>query len=158
MEGPGPRVLPGSCLALWSLDSSLPGHLPGQKQADGGVSPDLRLIQQPLENLGSWKGGAPRPTSPTGLSADSENSYVLSCGVPGLQGRTQPKRNGTSSGTGPGCSGSPWPVHATHACVILGFASGAMLGGPWAQPGGDSGLEPACPGILGTRQGQKAAA
>nr|XP_027810432.1 signal peptide, CUB and EGF-like domain-containing protein 1 isoform X3 [Marmota flaviventris] len=35
---------------------------------------------------------------------DSENSYVLSCGVPGLQGRTLPKRNGTSSGTGPGCS------------------------------------------------------
>uniref|UniRef100_A0A8C5YR53 Signal peptide, CUB and EGF-like domain-containing protein 1 n=1 Tax=Marmota marmota marmota TaxID=9994 RepID=A0A8C5YR53_MARMA len=35
---------------------------------------------------------------------DSENSYVLSCGVPGLQGRTLQKRNGTSSGTGPGCS------------------------------------------------------
>ncbi|XP_004845491.1 signal peptide, CUB and EGF-like domain-containing protein 1 isoform X3 [Heterocephalus glaber] len=38
---------------------------------------------------------------------DSENSYVLSCGVPGLQGRTQPKHNGTSSGTGPSCSDSP---------------------------------------------------
>uniref|UniRef100_A0A287D4P8 Signal peptide, CUB and EGF-like domain-containing protein 1 n=1 Tax=Ictidomys tridecemlineatus TaxID=43179 RepID=A0A287D4P8_ICTTR len=38
---------------------------------------------------------------------DSENSYVLSCGVPGLQGRTLPKRNGTSSGTGPGCSDAP---------------------------------------------------
>ncbi|KAM6162214.1 signal peptide, CUB and EGF-like domain-containing protein 1 isoform 3-T3 [Erethizon dorsatum] len=35
---------------------------------------------------------------------DSENSYVLSCAVPGLQGRTQPKHDGTSSGTGPGCS------------------------------------------------------
>uniref|UniRef100_UPI0040389CAA signal peptide, CUB and EGF-like domain-containing protein 1 isoform X3 n=1 Tax=Callospermophilus lateralis TaxID=76772 RepID=UPI0040389CAA len=38
---------------------------------------------------------------------DSENSYVLSCGVPGIQGRTLPKRNGTSSGTGPGCSDAP---------------------------------------------------
>nr|XP_026250103.1 signal peptide, CUB and EGF-like domain-containing protein 1 isoform X3 [Urocitellus parryii] len=38
---------------------------------------------------------------------DSENSYILSCGVPGLQGRTLPKRNGTSSGTGPGCSDAP---------------------------------------------------
>uniref|UniRef100_A0A8C9NZG9 Signal peptide, CUB and EGF-like domain-containing protein 1 n=1 Tax=Spermophilus dauricus TaxID=99837 RepID=A0A8C9NZG9_SPEDA len=38
---------------------------------------------------------------------DSENNYVLSCGVPGLQGRTLPKRNGTSSGTGPGCSDAP---------------------------------------------------
>uniref|UniRef100_A0A8C2W478 Signal peptide, CUB and EGF-like domain-containing protein 1 n=1 Tax=Chinchilla lanigera TaxID=34839 RepID=A0A8C2W478_CHILA len=38
---------------------------------------------------------------------DSENSYVLSCGVPGLHGRTQPKINGTSSGPGPGCSDAP---------------------------------------------------
>ncbi|XP_003470606.1 signal peptide, CUB and EGF-like domain-containing protein 1 isoform X2 [Cavia porcellus] len=38
---------------------------------------------------------------------DSENSYILSCGVPGLQGRTQPKHNGTSAGSGPGCSDSP---------------------------------------------------
>uniref|UniRef100_A0A2K6UHL1 Signal peptide, CUB domain and EGF like domain containing 1 n=1 Tax=Saimiri boliviensis boliviensis TaxID=39432 RepID=A0A2K6UHL1_SAIBB len=33
---------------------------------------------------------------------DSENSYVLSCGTPGLQ-----KRNGTSSGLGPSCSDAP---------------------------------------------------
>ncbi|XP_060244907.1 signal peptide, CUB and EGF-like domain-containing protein 1 isoform X2 [Meriones unguiculatus] len=38
---------------------------------------------------------------------DSENSYVLSCGVPGLQGKTLPKRNGTSSGAGPNCSDAP---------------------------------------------------
>ncbi|XP_035121416.2 signal peptide, CUB and EGF-like domain-containing protein 1 isoform X1 [Callithrix jacchus] len=38
---------------------------------------------------------------------DSENSYVLSCGVPGLQGKALQKRNGTSSGLGPSCSDSP---------------------------------------------------
>ncbi|XP_076767875.1 signal peptide, CUB and EGF-like domain-containing protein 1 isoform X1 [Arvicanthis niloticus] len=38
---------------------------------------------------------------------DSENSYILSCGVPGFQGKTQPKRNGTSSGAGPSCSDAP---------------------------------------------------
>ncbi|XP_021072021.1 signal peptide, CUB and EGF-like domain-containing protein 1 isoform X2 [Mus pahari] len=38
---------------------------------------------------------------------DSENSYILSCGVPGLQGKTLPKRNGTSSSAGPGCSDAP---------------------------------------------------
>ncbi|CAH6791281.1 Scube1 [Phodopus roborovskii] len=38
---------------------------------------------------------------------DSENSYILSCGVPGLQGKTLPKRNGTSSGAGPSCSDAP---------------------------------------------------
>nr|XP_051685377.1 signal peptide, CUB and EGF-like domain-containing protein 1 isoform X2 [Oryctolagus cuniculus] len=38
---------------------------------------------------------------------DSENSYLLSCGSPGLQGKTSPRRNGTSSGTGPSCSGAP---------------------------------------------------
>ncbi|XP_021038979.1 signal peptide, CUB and EGF-like domain-containing protein 1 isoform X2 [Mus caroli] len=38
---------------------------------------------------------------------DSESSYILSCGVPGLQGKTLPKRNGTSSSTGPGCSDPP---------------------------------------------------
>eukprot|EP00072_Mus_musculus_P046124 XP_006521306.1 PREDICTED: signal peptide, CUB and EGF-like domain-containing protein 1 isoform X3 [Mus musculus] len=38
---------------------------------------------------------------------DSESSYILSCGVPGLQGKTLPKRNGTSSSTGPGCSDAP---------------------------------------------------
>ncbi|XP_029425026.1 signal peptide, CUB and EGF-like domain-containing protein 1 isoform X3 [Nannospalax galili] len=38
---------------------------------------------------------------------DSENSYVLSCGVPGLQSKTLPKRNGTSSSTGPSCSDAP---------------------------------------------------
>ncbi|XP_028644557.1 signal peptide, CUB and EGF-like domain-containing protein 1 isoform X1 [Grammomys surdaster] len=38
---------------------------------------------------------------------DSENSYILSCGVPGFQGKTQPKRNGTSSGVGPSCSDAP---------------------------------------------------
>uniref|UniRef100_A0A8C5V832 Signal peptide, CUB and EGF-like domain-containing protein 1 n=1 Tax=Microcebus murinus TaxID=30608 RepID=A0A8C5V832_MICMU len=38
---------------------------------------------------------------------DSENSYTLSCGVPGLQGRMLQKRNGTSSGPGPGCSDAP---------------------------------------------------
>lgn len=53
----------------------------------------------------------------TSLSADSENSYSLSCGVPGLQGRTLPKRNGTSSSTGLSCSGSPWPVRVTHTWV-----------------------------------------
>ncbi|XP_031207059.1 signal peptide, CUB and EGF-like domain-containing protein 1 isoform X3 [Mastomys coucha] len=38
---------------------------------------------------------------------DSENSYILSCGVPGLQGKTLPKRNGTSSSAGPSCSDAP---------------------------------------------------
>lgn len=38
---------------------------------------------------------------------DSETSYILSCGVPGLQGKAPPKRNGTSSGVGPGCSDAP---------------------------------------------------
>ncbi|XP_022374992.1 signal peptide, CUB and EGF-like domain-containing protein 1 isoform X2 [Enhydra lutris kenyoni] len=38
---------------------------------------------------------------------DSENSYSLSCGVPGVQGKTPPKRNDTSSGMGHSCSGSP---------------------------------------------------
>ncbi|XP_077025217.1 signal peptide, CUB and EGF-like domain-containing protein 1 isoform X2 [Tamandua tetradactyla] len=35
---------------------------------------------------------------------DSENSYLLSCSVPGLQGKTPQKRNSTSSSTGPNCS------------------------------------------------------
>ncbi|XP_017374375.1 signal peptide, CUB and EGF-like domain-containing protein 1 [Cebus imitator] len=38
---------------------------------------------------------------------DSENSYILSCGVPGLQGKALQKRNGTSSGLGPSCSDAP---------------------------------------------------
>uniref|UniRef100_A0A9L0T4K6 Signal peptide, CUB and EGF-like domain-containing protein 1 n=1 Tax=Equus caballus TaxID=9796 RepID=A0A9L0T4K6_HORSE len=38
---------------------------------------------------------------------DSENSYSLSCGVPSLQGKTLQKRNSTSSGAGPSCSGAP---------------------------------------------------
>ncbi|ELW64494.1 Signal peptide, CUB and EGF-like domain-containing protein 1 [Tupaia chinensis] len=38
---------------------------------------------------------------------DSENSYILSCGVPGLQGKTLQRRNGTSSSSGPGCSDAP---------------------------------------------------
>lgn len=38
---------------------------------------------------------------------DSETSYILSCGVPGLQGKAPPKRNGTSSSVGPGCSDAP---------------------------------------------------
>ncbi|XP_048210148.1 signal peptide, CUB and EGF-like domain-containing protein 1 isoform X2 [Perognathus longimembris pacificus] len=38
---------------------------------------------------------------------DAENSYVLSCGLPGLQGKAQPKRNGTVSGAGPSCSDAP---------------------------------------------------
>ncbi|XP_049985692.1 signal peptide, CUB and EGF-like domain-containing protein 1 isoform X5 [Alexandromys fortis] len=38
---------------------------------------------------------------------DSENSYILSCGVPGLQGKALPKRNGTSSSAGPSCSDAP---------------------------------------------------
>lgn len=43
----------------------------------------------------------------THFMPDSENSYSLSCGVPGLQGRTLQKRNSTSSSTGPSCSGAP---------------------------------------------------
>ncbi|XP_058164888.1 signal peptide, CUB and EGF-like domain-containing protein 1 isoform X2 [Dasypus novemcinctus] len=35
---------------------------------------------------------------------DSENSYILSCGVPGLQGKTLQKRNGTGASSGPSCS------------------------------------------------------
>ncbi|XP_051016070.1 signal peptide, CUB and EGF-like domain-containing protein 1 isoform X3 [Acomys russatus] len=38
---------------------------------------------------------------------DSENSYIVSCGVPGLQGKTLRKGNGTSSSTGPSCSDAP---------------------------------------------------
>ncbi|XP_073070089.1 signal peptide, CUB and EGF-like domain-containing protein 1 isoform X1 [Manis javanica] len=38
---------------------------------------------------------------------DSENSYSLSCGVPGLQGKTPQRRNSTSSSTRPSCSGAP---------------------------------------------------
>ncbi|CAO2601414.1 Signal peptide, CUB and EGF-like domain-containing protein 1 [Lemmus lemmus] len=38
---------------------------------------------------------------------DSENSYILSCGVPGLQGKALPKRNGTSSSAAPSCSDAP---------------------------------------------------
>ncbi|XP_069855959.1 signal peptide, CUB and EGF-like domain-containing protein 1 [Dipodomys merriami] len=38
---------------------------------------------------------------------DAENSYVLSCGVPGPQGKTPPKRNGTISSAGPSCSDAP---------------------------------------------------
>lgn len=38
---------------------------------------------------------------------DSENSYILSCGVPGLQGKALPKRNGTSPSAGPSCSDAP---------------------------------------------------
>uniref|UniRef100_A0A8C0KCG5 Signal peptide, CUB and EGF-like domain-containing protein 1 n=1 Tax=Canis lupus dingo TaxID=286419 RepID=A0A8C0KCG5_CANLU len=41
---------------------------------------------------------------------DSENSYSLSCGVPGLQGKMLQKRNSTSSSTGPSCSGVPAPI------------------------------------------------
>ncbi|XP_045869081.1 signal peptide, CUB and EGF-like domain-containing protein 1 isoform X1 [Meles meles] len=41
---------------------------------------------------------------------DSENSYSLSCGIPGLQGKTPPKRNDTSSGVGRTCSGAPAPI------------------------------------------------
>lgn len=53
----------------------------------------------------------------TGLSADSDNSYSLSCGVPSLQGKALPKRNGTSSSAGPSCSGrvpSPSRPQLTH--------------------------------------------
>uniref|UniRef100_A0A452QZU8 Signal peptide, CUB and EGF-like domain-containing protein 1 n=1 Tax=Ursus americanus TaxID=9643 RepID=A0A452QZU8_URSAM len=38
---------------------------------------------------------------------DSDNSYSLSCGVPGLQGKMPPKRNGTGSSTGPSCVPAP---------------------------------------------------
>ncbi|XP_055099411.1 signal peptide, CUB and EGF-like domain-containing protein 1 [Symphalangus syndactylus] len=38
---------------------------------------------------------------------DSENSYVLSCGVPGPQGKALQKRQGTSSGLRPSCSDAP---------------------------------------------------
>ncbi|KAM9674242.1 signal peptide, CUB and EGF-like domain-containing protein 1 isoform 2-T2 [Trichechus inunguis] len=38
---------------------------------------------------------------------DSENSYILSCGVPGLQGKTPQKRNGTTSSSEPSCSDAP---------------------------------------------------
>uniref|UniRef100_A0A8C3X2N9 Signal peptide, CUB and EGF-like domain-containing protein 1 n=1 Tax=Catagonus wagneri TaxID=51154 RepID=A0A8C3X2N9_9CETA len=38
---------------------------------------------------------------------DSDNGYSLSCGVPSLQGKSPQKRNGTSSSTGPSCSGAP---------------------------------------------------
>ncbi|XP_004589499.2 signal peptide, CUB and EGF-like domain-containing protein 1 isoform X3 [Ochotona princeps] len=38
---------------------------------------------------------------------DSENSYLLGCGSPGLQGKAPPRRNGTSPGPGPGCSDAP---------------------------------------------------
>ncbi|XP_037016696.2 signal peptide, CUB and EGF-like domain-containing protein 1 isoform X3 [Artibeus jamaicensis] len=45
--------------------------------------------------------------APTHFAPDSENSYSLSCGVPGLQGKTPQKRNGTSPNAGPSCSGAP---------------------------------------------------
>ncbi|XP_058936899.1 signal peptide, CUB and EGF-like domain-containing protein 1 isoform X4 [Kogia breviceps] len=38
---------------------------------------------------------------------DSDDSYSLSCGVPGLQGKMLPKRNSTGSSTRPSCSGAP---------------------------------------------------
>ncbi|KAM9229195.1 signal peptide, CUB and EGF-like domain-containing protein 1 isoform 3-T3 [Dugong dugon] len=38
---------------------------------------------------------------------DLENSYILSCGVPGLQGKTPQKRNGTTSSSEPSCSDAP---------------------------------------------------
>ncbi|KAJ8791784.1 hypothetical protein J1605_020506 [Eschrichtius robustus] len=38
---------------------------------------------------------------------DSDDSYSLSCGVPGLQGKMLQKRNSTGSSTGPSCSGAP---------------------------------------------------
>jgi hypothetical protein len=60
---------------------------------------------------------AARPISPIGFSADTENNYVLSCGIPGLQGKTLPKRNGTSSSTGSSCSGILGPVHTAHSLV-----------------------------------------
>ncbi|KAB1270006.1 signal peptide protein; CUB and EGF-like domain-containing protein 1 [Camelus dromedarius] len=41
------------------------------------------------------------------FTPDSDNSYSLSCGVPGLQGKTLQKRNSTSSSGGPSCSGAP---------------------------------------------------
>ncbi|XP_036884399.1 signal peptide, CUB and EGF-like domain-containing protein 1 isoform X1 [Sturnira hondurensis] len=45
--------------------------------------------------------------APTHFAPDSENSYSLSCGVPSLQGKTPQKLNGTSTSTGPSCSGAP---------------------------------------------------
>uniref|UniRef100_A0A8D0PXP5 Signal peptide, CUB and EGF-like domain-containing protein 1 n=1 Tax=Sus scrofa TaxID=9823 RepID=A0A8D0PXP5_PIG len=46
-------------------------------------------------------------TTHTLFVPDSDNGYSLSCGVPGLQGKSPQKRNGTSSSTGPSCSGAP---------------------------------------------------
>ncbi|XP_049740559.1 signal peptide, CUB and EGF-like domain-containing protein 1 isoform X2 [Elephas maximus indicus] len=40
---------------------------------------------------------------------DSEDSYILSCGVPALQAKTSQKRNGTSSSSEPSCSDAPVP-------------------------------------------------
>lgn len=75
----------------------------------------------PLRPLGS--GGAGRRGTQAHLtavlSADSESSYSLSCGVPALQARAPQRRNGTSSSPGPRCSGSPWPVRATLTWVTL---------------------------------------
>ncbi|KAK2489100.1 hypothetical protein MC885_017056 [Smutsia gigantea] len=58
-------------------------------------------------HLGALEGRGIQAHLTTGLSADSENSYSLSCGVPGLQGRTPPRRNSTSSSAGPSCPGAP---------------------------------------------------
>lgn len=91
----------------------------------------------------------------TGLSADSENSYSLSCGVPSLQGKTLQKRNSTSSGAGPSCSGSPWPVHAARTWTTLDFASSTMLGGERGVCPGKSFLPGACaawPIVLGREE------
>lgn len=72
----------------------------------GQSRPSLYLVT-PRRPLGSGvlgeRGTQTRFT--TGLSADSDNSYSLSCGVPSLQGKALQKRNVTSSSAGPSCSG-----------------------------------------------------
>ncbi|XP_075409632.1 signal peptide, CUB and EGF-like domain-containing protein 1 isoform X2 [Tenrec ecaudatus] len=47
--------------------------------------------------------------APTLFIPDSESSFVLSCGVPGLQGKTPPKANSSSPASGPGCPDAPTP-------------------------------------------------
>lgn len=72
-----------------------------------GQSPPSSYSAMPPRPLGSGVLGQ-RGTQghlTTGLSTDSDNSYSLSCGVPSLQGKALQKRNGTSSSTGPSCSG-----------------------------------------------------
>ncbi|XP_037369310.1 signal peptide, CUB and EGF-like domain-containing protein 1 isoform X2 [Talpa occidentalis] len=41
------------------------------------------------------------------FTPDSGNSYSLSCGVPGLQGKPPQRLNSTSASAGPSCSGAP---------------------------------------------------